>query len=565
MDAKPKRPLRVWPVYVVVAIAAAALLATWLPSDAPFRQMQVLRTAITIILSTIALLLWWLVFSRAPGRLRLLGVVGLAAVFGVGRMLFEIRGVSGDLVPRVVWRGGDELPMPPHRAPAQPRAEEMAESRSGDEASAEKISDEEEPAETPGPASDVVAVAAGTKHIGPTPAPPSREFAQFLGPNRDATITGVALSRDWAAKAPVELWRRPLGLGWSGFAVADDIAVTLEQRQGEELVVAYALENGQVLWSQLNDAGFESAMTGDGPRSTPAIGDGEVFVVGARGTLSALDLKTGELIFRRNILEDSGGTRPSHGVSASPLLLGDHVVVLAGGGSGSSLIAYDRSTGERSWSGGDEPAAYSSPFLATLAGAPQIVVFNRTGVTGQNATDGEVLWQFEWPRGSERVAQPVVLPGDRVFVSTGYGMGSKLLQIEADDSGGLNAKLIWESRRLKAKFTQVVHRDGFMYGLDDGVLVSLDLRDGERRWKRGRYGHGQILLVDDLLLVQSERGEVILVAASPERHLELGRFQAVEGMSWATPALAGNLLIVRSEEEAACYRLPTETPAASAE
>ena len=163
------------------------------------------------------------------------------------------------------------------------------------------------------------------------------------------------------------------------------------------------------------------------------------------------------------------------------------------------------------------------------------------------------------------MAQPVVLPGDRLFVSTGYGIGSKLLQIEADDSGGLHAELIWESRRLKAKFTQVVHRDGFMYGLDDGVLVSLDLRDGERRWKHGRYGHGQILLVDDLLLVQSERGEVILVAASPERHTELGRFQAVEGMSWATPALAGDLLIVRSEGEAACYRLPTEAPAASAE
>ncbi len=563
MDATPKRSLRVWPAYVVVAIAAAALFVIWLPSDAPFRQMQVLRTAITIILSTIALLLWWLLFSRAPGRLRLLGVVGLAAVFGLGRMLFEIRGVSGDLVPRVVWRGGEELPMPPHRAPAQPRAPEPMESEGGEQAPAEAIPDEE-PEETSEPAADVAALAVGTKDRGPSPGPASREFAQFLGPNRDATITGVELSRDWAAKAPVELWRQPLGLGWSGFAIADDIAVTLEQRQGEELVVAYALENGQVLWSQLNDAGFESAMTGDGPRSTPAIDAGEVFVVGARGTLSALDLKTGELIFRRNILEDSGGTRPTHGVAASPLLLGDHVVVLAGGASGSSLIAYDRSTGERSWSGGDEPAAYSSPFLATLAGAPQIVVFNRTGVTGQNATDGEVLWQFDWPPGSERVAQPVVLPGDRLFVSTGYGMGSKLLQIEADAAGGLNAEIIWESRRLKAKFTQVVHRDGFMYGLDDGVLVSLDLRDGERRWKRGRYGHGQILLVDDLLLIQSERGEVILVAASPERHHELGRFQAVEGMSWATPALAGDLLIVRSEEEAACYRLPTEAPASSA-
>ncbi len=554
---KPKSALRIWPVYAVAAVAAVALVWIWLPSDAPFRQLLVIRTAATIVVSGIALLLWWLSFSHAPGRLRLLGLLGLASVFGVSVLLFEIRGVSGDLVPRVAWRGEDALPMPPRRAPGQPRVPEPVEPAEVTEPGAAVAPSEPEPEAVGAP------VAAGAAD--PAPAHPLRDFAQFLGPNRDATVEHVSLSRDWDATAPAELWRQPIGLGWSGFAVASDIAVTLEQRQGEELIVAYALQTGQVLWSQNNDGGFESAMTGHGPRSTPAIGAGRVFVVGARGTLTALELETGEPIFRRNILEDSGGRPPSYGVAASPLLLEDLVVVLAGGEKGASLVAYDRISGERRWSGGDDPAAYSSPFLTTLAGLEQIVVFNQNHVAGQGASDGKVLWQFAWPRGTERVAQPVVLPGDRLFVSSGYGIGSKLLEIEADDAGGLAVKLIWESRRLKAKFTQVVHKDGFMYGLDDGILVSLDLQDGERRWKRGRYGHGQILLVDDLLLVQSERGEVVLVEPRPERHIELGRFQAVEGMTWATMALAGDLLIVRSETEAACYRLPTDISAGSAE
>ena len=156
------------------------------------------------------------------------------------------------------------------------------------------------------------------------------------------------------------------------------------------------------------------------------------------------------------------------------------------------------------------------------------------------------------------MAQPVPLPGDRVFVSSGYGIGGKLFQIQRDEKEALQISLVWETPRLKAKFTNIVYRDGYIYGLDDGVLVCLDITNGQRNWKRGRYGHGQVILVDDLLLVQAESGDVILVEVNPDEHKELARFPALEGKTWNSPALAGPYLLVRNDREAACYELPLE-------
>ena len=230
-------------------------------------------------------------------------------------------------------------------------------------------------------------------------------------------------------------------------------------------------------------------------------------------------------------------------------------MVSPGGPDGRSLVAYHRDTGTRIWSGGSSPAGYSSPLITTLAGAPHILIFNRGSVAAHDPLSGHLLWQRPWPGGVECVAQPVPLPGDRVFVSSGYGIGCKLLQIGRNGQNGLQASLVWETPRLKAKFTNVVHRDGYIYGLDDGVLVCLDLRNGQRKWKRGRYGHGQVILAGDLLLVQAESGDVALVEVDPEAFKEVARFPALEGKTWNNPVLAGRYLLVRNDREAACYEL----------
>jgi len=374
----------------------------------------------------------------------------------------------------------------------------------------------------------------------------------------------VGLARDWQSAAPVALWRQPIGQGWSGFAVANGLAVTLEQRDGKERVVAYDLERGSVRWCHDSGAGFASVMAGDGPRATPAIDGGRVYTLGVNGVLTALDLASGRLLFEKDVLAENGARRPEYGVASSPLVVDGVVVVQAGGPGGRSLVAYDARTGERRWSGGDDPAAYSSPGVATLGGVRQLVVFSQDSLAGHDLRTGAVLWRDPWPERAEKVSQPVVLGDDLVFVSVGYGVGGRLVKVSRSAGGSWRADHVWQTRQLKAKFTQVVAHRGFLYGLDEGVLVCLDPKDGERRWKSGRYGHGQVLLVDDLLLVQAEDGEVVLVEPGPERHVELARFQAVEGRAWATPALVGDLLLVRGDVEAACYRLPTEKGAVAA-
>jgi outer membrane protein assembly factor BamB len=529
------------------------------------------QTTLTLLvgLSTgLLLLAWWLFFSRTRLFTRVAATLGLIAAAGTINAVFEIRGLSGDLVPQVGWRVGSPDPRETRvdlgRDPAPAPGEGPGESSPtpSPDPRETRIDLGRDPAPAPGEGPGKSSPTGGdSDSTGPAASP---SYPQFLGPDRDATLRGVGLARDWRSAAPVALWRQPIGQGWSGFAVANGLAVTLEQQNGKERVVAYDLERGTVRWSHGGGAGFASVMAGDGPRATPAIDGSRVYAFGVNGVLTALDLASGRLLFEKDVLAENGARRPEHGVASSPLVVDGVVVVQAGGPGGRSLVAYDARTGERRWSGGDDPAAYSSPRLATLGGVPQVVVFSRDSLAGHDLRTGAVLWRDPWPERAEKVSQPVVLGDDLVFLSVGYGVGGRLVKVSRSAGGTWHADHVWRTRQLKAKFTQVVAHRGFLYGLDEGVLVCLDPKDGERRWKSGRYGHGQVLLVDDLLLVQAEDGEVVLVEPGPERHVELARFQAVEGRAWATPALVGDLLLVRGDAEAACYRLPVEKGAAVA-
>jgi outer membrane protein assembly factor BamB len=509
--------LLVWPVAVVLAIAAAALARAW-TGEAAQRQDRVVATILTTVLASAAVLLWTLLWVAALSRLRWrvrLGVFAVvAAAFALLRLSVELHGWTGDVVPVLRWRFA--------RAAG------------------------ELPAEPVGP-SDVPQAAGAAR--------PAGDWPQFQGPNRDGSLPGVQLARSWSPP-PREVWRRPVGAGWSGFAVSGRFAVTQEQRGAEELVTCYDLETGQPRWTHAEPERFEDRIGGPGPRATPAIHEGRVYAIGATGILCALDLATGERIWSVNVVEDCGAPVPTYGVAASPLVVDGRVVVFAGGTDDCSLVAYDAAGGERVWSAGNGAAAYGSPVAAGIAGHEQILVLTDSKVVGHAREDGRVLWEHPWPADPEKTFQPLALPGDRVFVSQGYGVGGKLLRVDRREDGRLAAELVWESLALKAKFTNVVHHDGSLYGLDDGILVCLDPATGERRWKSGRYGHGQVILAGGLLLIGAENGDVALVEARPDGHVELGRFSAVRGKTWNHPALAGPYLLVRNDREAACFELP---------
>ena len=516
-DSPSRLPLRLWPAWLVLIATAAALAVVRLRETTTFQQKNM--TSMGILLGAFALLLiWWTCFSRAKWRLRLGVTLGVLGALGLGAALFRVRGVSGDLVPIL-----------------EPRWVKSDRPVTGAPSAAGQVV----------PAPDLPP-AAGIRP----------DFPQFLGPDRNAVLAGPALDPDWAARPPRELWRRKVGAGWSGFAIVGGRALTQEQDGARELVACYDLFSGRPLWSHGDAARYDDPIGGEGPRATPTVVGDQVFALGSTGRLNALDLATGRVLWTRDLVAETGAKIPEWGYAGSPLVLDGRVIVSAGGTANQSLVAFRADTGARIWASGTAQAGYGSPFVATLAGRRQILAYNHRRITAHDAADGAVLWEYPWGRGYPHVAVPVVVGPDRVVFSAGYGVGSELLEIKPGADGRLAAERGWQSLKLKAKFANPVARDGFLYGLDDGMFACLDLRDGTQKWKEGRYGHGQGLLVGDLFLLMAENGELVLLRPTPTGPNELHRFRVLSSKTWNPPSLAGDLLIIRNDLEAVCLRLP---------
>lgn len=531
-------PIWVWTLFGIFAALIAYVRGAEVGGD------RAIANVLTLILAFFAcnvLSVWFLFMS---GYTRVFRFNTLAAVLGLVVcffLAFKIDHVTGELVPvfRPRW-------MPP-------RDEQMQEAQATS-------------------AVEVVDLTRTTEN----------DFPQFLGPNRNGKLSGPRLKTDWHAEGPTKVWRQPIGAGWSAFAAVNGFAITLEQRSEQELVTCYQIATGELVWVHAERARHETVLGGVGPRSTPTIHAGKVYALGAMGNLLCLAGSTGDVIWQDNLLQRYGvlpeddGKAVAWGRSGSPLIVDDLVVVPAGGpatGKKVSLAAFDSNTGDLVWEAGDRQVGYSSPVLATLAGKRQIVSVNENNVSGHDAKTGKILWEFDWAghsNGDANVSNPQILSENRLLFSKHYGKGSAMVKLSQGSDAGMIPAEIWSHEGLlKTKFTNAIVHRGFAYALSDGVLECVDIAKGKRRWKRGRYGQGQILLVGNVILVQAESGEVAMVDASPKKFRELSRFQAIDGQTWNNLCLYGDLLLVRNAEEAACYRLPTEaandaTPAASA-
>lgn len=387
------------------------------------------------------------------------------------------------------------------------------------------------------------------------------EFPEYRGRKRDGIVEGPALRRDWKASPPKEVWRLPCGGGYAAFAVAGNLAVTIEQRGPQEAVVAYDTANGKERWAVTHDADFKEAMGGEGPRATPTIADGRVYSLGAKGWLVCLDAVTGAHQWSVEILKDNKNIQ--WGMSGSPLVYDNLVVVNPGTQSdaskGRAVVAFDRKTGKEVWAAGDTKAGYSSPQLATLCGVRQVLMFDAVCIAGYDATTGTQLWTYEWKTPNDiNVAQPIVIDDNRVFISSGYGHGCAMLKL-ARDSSAWKVEPLWENKAMRCKFTSPVLYQNHLYGIDegaDGILTCVDVETGKRKWHEGRTGPGELLLSGDLLVVLTEDGQLLLVEATPEGYREKGRIQALTGAkAWNLPALANGKLYLRNEREMVCYDL----------
>ena len=318
------------------------------------------------------------------------------------------------------------------------------------------------------------------------------------------------------------------------------------------MVAAYDVKTGRELWTNGWDALFTEGMGGDGPRATPTYANGTLYALGAAGELRAIRAATGATVWRTNILDDAGASNLQWAMAGSPLLV-DGKVVVQPGGSGASVVAYDAGSGKVVWKALDDRQAYVSPMLATLAGRRQIVTITGQRAVGLAIADGALLWSAGWGNENDIIAaQPVVVGPSRVFVSSGYQKGGALIEVEPAGAG-LSARVVWETQRMKNKLSSSVLRDGHIYGLDEGILACIDAATGQQAWKGGRYGHGQLVLAGDRLIITTETGELALVAATPARHEELARVAAIEGRTWNVPAIADGILLVRNAREMAAF------------
>jgi outer membrane protein assembly factor BamB len=412
-----------------------------------------------------------------------------------------------------------------------------------------------------GPASEDVPSAAPPAATPPDAAPAAPRapdlapvWSDFRGPHRDGRHTDGPIRTDWPADGLPRLWKQPIGLGYASFVAAGGRAFTIEQRRDQEIVASYDIETGREIWTHGWSGEFVETMGGDGPRATPTYHAGRIYALGALGELRSLDARTGRLIWRRNILSDAGARNVQWGMAAAPLIVDDTVVVLPGG-PGHAVVAYDLAAGTPRWHVLDDPMAYVSPMLVTLAGTRQLLAVGALRAVGIVPVDGRLLWEYAWPTDMGiNVAQPLLLGGDRVFLSAGYGQGAAVFEV-GRSGDQFATKTIWRNTRIKNKFSSSLLRGGYIYGLDEAILACVDAATGELRWKGGRYGYGQVILSGDHLIVITEAGELVLVKATPEQHVEVARFQAIEGKTWNHPIIANGRLLVRNLQEMAAFDL----------
>ncbi|MEM7697521.1 MAG: PQQ-binding-like beta-propeller repeat protein [Verrucomicrobiota bacterium] len=490
--------------------------------------MYVWYIAFTIPIWLLLLGLWYLCFGKSRFKTRLLRLgsgIGIAVLLGVlFGALFEYEGSSsGSSYPTYRWRWS-----------AADEGASVAELRTSE--SAFDFSESE---------------------IG--------ESLDFLGPQRDGLWTNAKFETDWVKTPPVELWRRPVGKSWSSFAVVEGKAITMEQAGDNERVTCLDALSGEEIWhydevgvrlmlEKEENAGIR--MGGDGPRSTPVVHEGKVYSLGSTGFVTCIDLQSGSLVWKRNVIKEFEGEVQKWGSANSPLILAEEKTVVVPGTDlpGVNLVAFDLLSGETVWTFEGSGASYSSPRLVEIDGVPQILAIHQQEIAGHNPVTGQQLWAHEWRGPFPKSAQPLLIGDSDILACASYGVGSLLVRVSRDGNSWSTEQL-WKSTRMKTKFSSPVVLGDFAYGLDEGRLACISLESGDRIWKNEKFGFGQNLLFGEHLLVQTEKGDVVIGQVDATGFNETGRVAALSSMTWNAPTVAGRLLLARNDREAVAYLL----------
>ncbi len=374
------------------------------------------------------------------------------------------------------------------------------------------------------------------------------DWPQWRGPNRDGVSQESGLLKKWPENGPKQLWRVSTGKGFSSVVVAGGKVYGAWAKGNYEELICLDEKSGEQLWKHRLGTVFVNEM-GSGPRSSPIVDDGLVYAIGARGNLHAVDAKSGEKAWSRNLTREYGTRIPRWGYSSSPLVEGNLLLVELGGKRGYAFAAFDKKTGNIVWHSESDQPGYSSPIVITMHGKKQVVFFSAYGLQALSLDDGKLLWKHSWDTNyNVNAAIPLFYPPNNILISSSYGVGAAL--VEVNKSGGrFETKQAWFTKRFKNHFNSSVLIGDYVYGFDNAILKCLDVRTGEEKWKARGFSKGSLIAADGKLIVLGEQGRLALVEATPDEYQEISSFQPLSGKCWSSPSLANGRLYVLNEKE----------------
>jgi outer membrane protein assembly factor BamB len=571
---KPFRPLRAWPALAIVFLMIAARFGPSLFEDGAAKYWMV--SVFGPLLCCLLLLIWWLAASRATWRERVFGFLGLVASAAItvalahptmrgpgttyftlpmGFFLFALMAaLLKESPPGTRARTAVLMALAGFAVTLFLRNDGMTGDYKFSFHSRWKQTAEDAMLATQTPAAPKTAAQIDTSSFTNSLAHP--EWPEFRGANRAGRSLAPKISANWNEHPPKLLWKIPVGPGWSSFAVAGRMLFTQDQRGPKETFVCYDADSGIEIWKTEIVGRLEDPMGGPGPRATPTLADGALYVVSSTGAFLRLNAVTGQIAWKKDLIQVASGKLPMWGFASSPLVIGTLVVVYGGGTGEKGLLAFETASGELRWSAPCTVNSYGSPQLNNILGEDSILMFSTSGLALLDPANGKTRLNYEWKTPQYQAVQPHVVGSDTILLPTVMTVGTRALRIKKS-GGQYAAEELWTSRQLKPDFADLVTYNGYAYGNDGGLLTCIDLQTGARKWKGGHYGKGQILLLENsgLLLILSEEGKVVLVAADPGEHRELASFQALQGKTWNHPVLVGDRLYVRNSQEAAAYRV----------
>jgi outer membrane protein assembly factor BamB len=374
------------------------------------------------------------------------------------------------------------------------------------------------------------------------------DWYRWRGPNRDGISAEKGWLSKWSKAEPKQLWKISVGEGYSAVSVSNGRVYTMGNTKNTDTVYCLDTKTGKVIWKHSYKCRPGSWK---GTRIAPTVDGNMVYTLSREGDLFCFNAESGKIIWSKELKEELKAKPPNHGLASHPFIL-DNMLILEIGCPDGSVVAFNKMDGKVIWKSGGEKVGYSTPMTYKLNGRDYLTVFTGTALLGMNISNGKILWRHEWKTDYEcSIATPIV-SGDKIFISSGYGMGCALIQISEDKK----PRVLWKNQNMANHMNSSVLWKGYIYGFhgapknDDKnpVLKCLDFKTGNVVWSQGGLGKGSLMLADGKLIIMGEKGDLVIAEASPGGYKEISRSKVLDGTCWTMPVLSGGKIYCRSHE-----------------